>query len=429
MAQAEGNLRFFCLWPDFPFRLIPMAHEIKRVATPLAATLTLQSLASMAAVTVPVFAPIAAAEVDISSTYVGVYVALVYLGSMISGLWSGNLIIRYGAIRISQIALGCCGAALALTALGSMPALVASALILGFGYGPMTPASSHILSNNAPPPLMSFVFSLKQTGVPLGGAMAGAIVPSLVLQWGWRHAAVIVGSFCLLVAFLVQASRKKLDADRRPDRKFTFKAFFRPLQMVWSHGPFLKLAVTSMIFSGMQLCLITYLVIYLNKHVGTSLIAAGLTLSAAQSVGIAARIGWGVIADRYIQPRFMLGLLGVGMSLGAVLTAAFSPAWPYVAVLAVSVFYGATAIGWNGVYLAEVARLAPAGEAGLITGGTLFFTYLGVVVGPPFFGALAEGLGSFSMAYAATAAFTLTCGIMLVFSFPNKDQSAVASGR
>jgi len=368
----------------------------------------------MAAVTVPVLAPIAAGEVDIPVAYVGVYVALVYLGSMISGLWGGNLIIRYGAIRISQIALGCCGAALMLAVLGSRPAFVVSALILGFGYGPMTPASSHILSHNAPPHLMSFVFSLKQTGVPLGGAMAGALVPSLVLRWGWRHAAIIVGLFCLLAAVLVQAVRKKLDADRRADRKFTFKAVFRPLQMVWSHGPFLKLAVASMIFSGMQLCLITYLVIYLDKTVGMTLVAAGLTLSAAQGVGMAARIGWGIMADRCVQPRFMLGLLGIGMSLGAVLTALFSPAWPYAAILAVSALYGATAIGWNGVYLAEVARLAPAGQAGLITGGTLFFTYLGVVVGPPFFGALAEALGSFSLAYAAAAAVTAFCGIMLV---------------
>jgi hypothetical protein len=31
---------------------------------------------------------------------------------------------------------------------------------------------------------------LKQTGVPLGGALAGALVPTFVVLWGWRGAAI-----------------------------------------------------------------------------------------------------------------------------------------------------------------------------------------------------------------------------------------------
>jgi len=60
---------------------------------------------------------------------------------------------------------------------------------------------------------------------------------------------------------------------------------------------------------------------------------------------------------------------------------------------------GATAIGWNGVYLAEVARRAPKGQAGMATGGTLAFTFMGVVTGPSMFGLLAEGVGSYGLAY------------------------------
>ena len=186
--------------------------------------------------------------------------------------------------------------------------------------------------------------------------------------------------------------------------------------MVLSQRPFMKLAITSMIFSGMQLCLITYLVIYLTKNIGISLITAGLTLSAAQTVSIFARIGWGITADRYIRPRLLLGILGIGMSLGAIATALFSPAWPYIVILVVSTLFGATAIGWNGVYLAEVARLAPEGKAGVVTGGTLFFTYLGVVVGPPFFGTIVVATDSYSLAYAVFAILTLAWGAVLIFS-------------
>jgi MFS family permease len=59
------------------------------------------------------------------------------------------------------------------------------------------------------------------------------------------------------------------------------------------------------------------------------------------------------------------------------------------------VSFGASAIGWNGVYLAEVARRAPEGMASMATGGTLAFTFLGVVIGPPIFGALSTWFGTY----------------------------------
>jgi len=47
--------------------------------------------------------------------------------------------------------------------------------------------------------------------------------------------------------------------------------------------------------------------------------------------------------------------------------------------------FGASAIGWNGVYLAEVARIAPKGQAGTATGASLAMTYSGVVIFPSIF--------------------------------------------
>ena len=81
-------------------------------------------------------------------------------------------------------------------------------------------------------------------------------------------------------------------------------------------------------------------------------------------------------------------------------------------VMAVVVVFGASAIGWNGVYLAEVARQAPPGMAGMATGGTLAITFLGVVVGPPLFGVLAGALGGYGPAYLALALPTAACVVL-----------------
>jgi hypothetical protein len=98
---------------------------------------------------------------------------------------------------------------------------------------------------------------------------------------------------------------------------------------------------------------------------------------------------------------------------GAV-AAVFTGGWPPLAVLGVSVVYGATAVGWNGVFLAEVARLAPEGRVAIITGGTQFFTFAGVLIGPPAFGAIASATGSYGAGFALIAAFPLAAGIGLL---------------
>ena len=67
------------------------------------------------------------------------------------------------------------------------------ALVMGTGYGPVTPSSSAILVDRTPENRRAFVFSLKQTGVPIGGALAGAIIPALILAIGWKAAMVAVG--------------------------------------------------------------------------------------------------------------------------------------------------------------------------------------------------------------------------------------------
>ncbi len=59
-------------------------------------------------------------------------------------------------------------------------------------------------------------------------------------------------------------------------------------------------------------------------------------------------------------------------------------------MIALLTVYGATAIGWNGVFLATIARVVPIGDGAQATSGSLFFTYFGVVLGPPLFGVIAS---------------------------------------
>ena len=390
-----------------------MDTSLQRIAIPVAITLTVQSIVSMVAVTVPVLAPSAAPDLGISAAYAGIYVALMYTGAMISSLWSGDFILRFGALRVSQVSLFLSGVGLILTSVATVPAMIISGLIIGFGYGPVTPASSHILARNTPDRMMSFVFSLKQTGVPIGGVLAGAIVPSLVIWLGWKSAVLYIGLFTLSLILVLNPFRTRIDDDRLPGRTISYRGVTQPLQMVLSHRPLRRLAIISFIYAAMQLCLFTYLVIYLTDDVGMAFIAAGLILSTAQLSGTIGRLVWGFLADQYFNPTLLLGLLGFGMSIGGIATALIHESWPLVLTILVTIIFGSTAIGWNGVYLAEAARCAGNGRVSAATGGTLFFTYFGVVLGPPLFGWIVSISDSYSLAFIAFAGITFLGGIMI----------------
>lgn len=390
---------------------------------PLAITLAIQSMVSMALLALPSMAPRVAQALGISATYVGLFIALAYVGAIVASLASGPATGRFGAIRVSQLGLCVCAAGLVLCAVPWVPAIALGAVLVGIGYGPITPASSHLLARTTPAHRMSLVFSIKQTGVPLGGALAGAIVPGLQLVTGWQAALLAVGVACIACAFVSQVLRREFDADRDPKRPLGFGNFLDPVRLVLSERPLRMLAGCSFMFSIAQLSLTTYLVTFLTENLAYGLVAAGAVLALSQVGGVLGRVSWGYAADRWMGARRTLAALATVMGLSAVATALLAPGVPHLVVVAVLFLFGASAIGWNGVYLAEVARQAPAGKAGIATGGTLAITFFGTVLGPPVFGAVAGLFGSYRAGFAVLAVPLLA----VAFALWRKPQASASS--
>lgn len=369
---------------------------MKGVVLPLALTLAVQALTSMAMIAPSVMAPVVASEMGVPPQGIGWFVALEYLFAMSSGLACGALIARFGPVRVCQVSVCLAAAGLAAGSAAVLPVVVFAAGLIGTGYGLVNPVSSHILVRASPPHMRSLIFSIKQTGVPLGGALAGALVPPLILYFSWRWSAAAVALLCLSLALLAQPLRA---AERRGAGSGASAGLLAPLGMVFANPPVLELAIVSLIFGTAQLALFTYFVSYLNLELGFGLVAAGLIYSSAHAAGIVGRIVWGALADRWLSPRRMLGLLGVLMAFSGAAVAGFSTDWPLPAVILASALFGASAVGWNGVYLAEVARLAPPGQAGAVTGGTQFLTFIGALTAPPLFGFLVGLAGGYGRTY------------------------------
>jgi MFS family permease len=350
---------------------------------------------------------------DISPSLVGIYIAITYAGAMLASLSSGTTVSRLGPIRVSQLGLVLCALGLSLCALPYFPAIALGALLIGLGYGPITPASSQILARTTHSSQMALVFSIKQTGVPVGAMSAGAIVPTLMLKIDWQLSLVVVALACLICAALAQPMRNALDDQRQPGLPFEMGTLTRPIRMVLGHRTLATMAVCSFMFSMVQLSLTTYLVTYLHDDLNYGMVSAGLLLSVTQIGGIGGRIAWGAISDRWLGAQRTLALLACLMALSALATALLLPRLPLWGIWITLIVFGASAIGWNGVYLAEVARQAPEGKAGVATGGTLTFTFLGAVVGSPIFGMLSSLFGTYRAGFLALVVTSCLCAWVL----------------
>ena len=230
----------------------------------------------------------------------------------------------------------------------------------------------------------------------------------------------------LVVAVAVQAARAAWDDDRQPGARGAARPL-AGLALVWRHPPLRALALMTLCFAAVQLSLTTFLVTLLVEDLGRSLVLAGALASAVQVAGALGRIGWGWVADRLGGGLLTLGIIGAISLVCAIATGAMTPDWPTAAIVAVLVVFGISAIGWNGVFLAEVARLCPPGQVGAATGGALFFTFGGVAVGPALFSALVPWLGGYAVTFPAIGIFALV-GTVLIGRARRAERAAFGRG-
>lgn len=377
-----------------PARLLPL----------MAATLASQALVSMGVLTLPAIAPDYADALGVDPALIGYQISLTYAAAMLSTGYGGGFTTAWGACRTTQAGLLLVAAGAAAAMAASLPALALASVFLGLGYGLTNPAASHLLVRFTPEARRNLIFSIKQTGVPAGGVAAATCGPALAVTLGWRWSLALVVLVCAALAALLEPRRAAWDDDRARGaglRHMTGGG----MPIIW-RDPFLRrLALTAFCFAGVQLCVMTFTVTLLVKEAGYTLVQAGLLLSGVQLAGVLGRIAWGWSADRCGDARGVLAALGALMTLLCVAVTSLSVGWPTAAVGLVFFGLGATAVGWNGVFLAEVARVAPRHQTALATGGALFFTFGGVLVAPALFASAYHLVGSYALTFAVAAAF------------------------
>jgi MFS family permease len=380
---------------------------------PLVATLVLQATAAFLTRLVPTIAPAAMPEFGLSNTAIGHLAAVTTFGSIAFLLTGNPLIRRAGPIRALQIGMILGALGVAVLAIPVMVAPLAASFLMGVGYGPSTPAGSEVLQRHAPERHRNLIFSIKQAGVPVGGVLAGLALAPIAEAAGWRATLVFSAAVAILTAVAVQPMRARIDAERSRHQPLTFGSFFGarnlagPLRSLWSAPGLPRLAFVGACFAVGQGCWFAFLVTYLVSGLGLSLTAAGLVFAVMQATGIFGRILLGWASDRLGSGMLTLRAVAVTSAASSVALGLAGPGWPLWMVALLAGVGGVTVSSWNGVQIAEVARLAPRRLVGETTAGSTILIFLGYIVGPSAFAMLVSATGRFDTAFFAVALATL----------------------
>lgn len=364
----------------------------------IALVTSVQVLTTFTVLALPTLATRAAATFGHGAEAVGFQISVVYLAAAGLSSIAGLIVKRYGAVMASLMALALSGLALLGVAVGRVEVAVLASLLMGCAYGLTNPAASHLLLKYAPRHRQNLIFAVKQTGVPLGAMLAALALPALSERVGWQMALVLGAVPQLLLAVPLLRIRGRIDVDRDPSA-LAGGGMLKGLGLVIANPMMRSLAIMGWAYASFQLCLLAFIVTMLVQDLGWTLVSAGIMATVMQIGGATGRIAWSLLADRIGRGHLILVGIGIGSAVLAGLVAVATPAWP-VALLSLVLFcFGFSLVGWNGLWMAEIARTAGLANVGLATGGVLVFTYVGIVTGPAAFAAAYRVLGSYGATF------------------------------
>ena len=369
------------------------------VIWPLSSMLLTQIAATLATAAVPVLATEIATTTGLRASLIGVYTAILFFAAILVSSVSGHLVRRFGPVRTNQLGLVMSAGSVLLALVANPLFILLTAIGVGMGYGPNTPSGSEVLARTTPSRMRGLVFSIKQSGSPLGGLIGGVMLPFVVGVANWRYALMVTAALVIVVALAVQPLRNRVDISGKPDTPATGHSPIAALKLVLGTGPLRALTMGALALVAMHSCFQSFTVAFLVEGVELTLTKAGVLFAVLQTSGAVSRVVLGWLVDRMRCARSILMAIAALGLMGSGLTAMLSPQTGYPVLVMVCALAGLGSSGWYGVFLSEIARHAPDGRVGFTTGGALSFIYIGLVAGPLAFSAVVGLAGSYVPAF------------------------------
>jgi sugar phosphate permease len=308
-----------------------------------------------------VLAPAIRDEFDVSLSRVGILLASLWVGTILTLLAWGLLADRLGERIVLGTGLAVCGV-LAVVAgwAGDFWLLVVLLFLASAAGASVNAASGRAVMQWFAPEERGFALGIRQTAIPLGAGIGAVALPLLERVGGLEAAFMFLGALCLAAAAtaaIVIREAPVRDAELEGDAiPWTLRD-----RRLWT------LSAGSGLYLFGQIPLMSFAVLFLHDVHGMSVARAGGVLAAFQVGAVVTRIAAGRLSDRLANRLRPLRWIGLASAVGLVITALVAND-DLALVIVVVIVAGAVSMAWNGLSLTAAAELAGRARSGAAIG-------------------------------------------------------------
>jgi len=297
----------------------------------------------------------------LSTAGLGALLSATSLGTAVAVLGCGRMSDRWDERHVSAVGLlGMSASLLVVAFVNTAELAIAILLVVGLFAAAPTVAIVKGLARGVPVQRLGLALGIRQSAVPLGGVVAGVLLPALVLDYGVRGALAALAA-CLAVAALAvevritRSPREPVDTPRVAGRT--------PARTWRSVAPVICAA---MLYVFTQTGLLALLVVYLVDELGWALTRAAAAYAGMMAAAVVVRIAVGSLSDTLGQRRWAL-FVGIGGSTVALLTGcALSAGRPAVAPLLLAATL--LSMSWNSLAFTMCTERVPLHRLGSVQG-------------------------------------------------------------
>lgn len=353
---------------------------------------------------------------QLSTTQLGVVLSAIGLGIALSELPWGAVTDRLGDRRVLLAGLVLTGLVLAALALlaspgkagvPGYPALVAGMALLGLAGGSLNGSSGRAVMGWFTDADRGLAMSIRQTALPVGGAIGALLLPAIVARHGFAPAYALLSCMCLATAALawVWLHEAPVSATAPAGSPDGARASLLRDAMLW------KFVLGIGVLCVPQIAILSFIAVFLHDVAGVGLGGTTAAMVAYQCGSAVARVASGYWTDRRQNRRAFLRGCAV---LSALCLAALAAAtWLAGAGLAraqevvwgIAVVAGVIASCWHGVAFTELAVLAGPSRVGTALGLGNTFAFGSYFLTPLVVTAVVQH-GNWAVAWGSVAVIT-----------------------
>ncbi|GIN21243.1 MAG TPA: MFS transporter [Bacillus bacterium] len=348
---------------------------------------------------------------NLSQFETGMIVSTVNIGPIISMIIFGNMMDKYGekwVVGLGSILLGLNTFIAYL--IDSYIVLLTNLLFVGIWYGTAQPGGSSAIVKWFPRKHRGLAMGIRQTGIPVGGALAAISLPFFFYRFG-LEAAILLQAFIATVGGLIFLLIYKNPGTEIQPEHYTFKEKIIRIKNNSQLYPVLFIGMTMV---SVQLIIVAHLMGYLKKMLGLDLELAGSLLSLALIGGTFGRLILAWISDNiFAGNRSKPLLLTIWSTVFIILLFLSGMSMPLWGIGLLCFFFGFLGIGWYSLFIVMIAEKSDKNFIGLTVSFALTINQFFIVASPALFGLLVDWTNGYFIPFAILAVAISAGGIWL----------------